>query len=84
MQHGEANPDKVWLFNITADPNERVNLAASMPAVVLEFQQYILSQPQIDQAPPPADPRGCPPLLNHSSWRPWLPDPQRLAQAGQQ
>lgn len=78
MQVGPANAELVWLFNLTADPNERVNLAPSMPDTVLEFQTFLLSQPQIDQSPPPSDPRACPPLLNHTEWMPWLPDPKQI------
>jgi arylsulfatase A-like enzyme len=36
-------PRKVWLFNLTADPTEQVNLAATMPDKVAELQSALAS-----------------------------------------
>ena len=36
-----SNPSQVWLFNITADPNERNDVSSSFPNVVSKLKQRI-------------------------------------------
>lgn len=46
-----TRPDKVWLFNLDADPTERSNLAASNPAKVAELRALLAAHDR-EQAPP--------------------------------
>lgn len=62
----------VWLFNITADPYERVDLSNRYPGVVKQLLRR-LSQFNKTAVPvryPPKDPRSNP-RLNGGVWGPW-------------
>lgn len=62
----------VWLFNITADPYERVDLSGRYPGVVRQLLRR-LSQFNRTAVPvryPPRDPRSNP-RLNGGVWGPW-------------
>lgn len=62
----------VWLFNITADPYERVDLSQKYPEVVkrllLRLVQY--NKTAVPVKYPPKDPRSNP-KLNGGAWVPW-------------
>nr|XP_008516307.1 PREDICTED: arylsulfatase J isoform X1 [Equus przewalskii] len=62
----------VWLFNITADPYERVDLSNRYPGIVKKLLRR-LSQYNKTAVPvryPPKDPRSNP-RLNGGVWGPW-------------
>ncbi|XP_044080093.1 arylsulfatase J isoform X2 [Neovison vison] len=62
----------VWLFNITADPYERVDLSHRYPGIVKQLLRR-LSQFNKTAVPvryPPKDPRSNP-RLNGGVWGPW-------------
>ncbi|XP_072921231.1 arylsulfatase J-like [Hemitrygon akajei] len=62
----------LWLFNITADPYERVDLSHQYPEVVkrllLRLVQY--NKTAVPVKYPPKDPRSHP-TLNGGAWVPW-------------
>ena len=67
------NPSLIWLFNVTADPNERQNVAESYPKVVsiLKEKIEVYNLTHILQKSPPFDPRSDP--VNFGGvWTPWL------------
>ncbi|XP_014406023.1 PREDICTED: arylsulfatase J [Myotis brandtii] len=67
-----ATGQSVWLFNITADPYERVDLSGRYPGVVRQLLRR-LSQFNRTAVPvryPPGDPRSNP-RLNGGVWGPW-------------
>jgi arylsulfatase I/J len=62
----------IWLFNITADPYERVDLSSRYPGIVKKLLKR-LSQFNKTAVPvryPPKDPRSNP-RLNGGVWGPW-------------
>ncbi|XP_067874143.1 arylsulfatase J isoform X1 [Heterodontus francisci] len=67
-----AKGKSVWLFNITADPYERVDLSQQYPEVVkkllLRLAKY--NKTAVPVKYPPKDPR-CNPNLNGGAWIPW-------------
>ncbi|KAM3671845.1 arylsulfatase J [Ammospiza maritima maritima] len=68
----------VWLFNITADPYERVDLSARHPEVVKQLLRR-LSQFNKTAVPvryPPKDPRSNP-KLNGGVWGPWFKEDEK-------
>ncbi|OXB68186.1 hypothetical protein ASZ78_012284 [Callipepla squamata] len=68
----------VWLFNITADPYERVDLSAKYPDVVKQLLRR-LSQFNKTAVPvryPPKDPRSNP-KLNGGVWGPWFKEDEK-------
>ncbi|XP_077032907.1 arylsulfatase J isoform X2 [Agelaius phoeniceus] len=68
----------VWLFNITADPYERVDLSAQHPEVVKQLLRR-LSQFNKTAVPvryPPKDPRSNP-KLNGGVWGPWFKEDEK-------
>ena len=62
-----------WLFNITADPNERNNVADQYPDVVKQLKERInyYNATHIVQLDPPIDPRSNPNNFG-GVWTPWL------------
>ena len=66
-------PSLTWLFNITADPNERNNVAGQNPDVVKQLKAKIelYNATHIEQLAPPIDLRSDPALFDHV-WTPWL------------
>lgn len=57
-------PEKDWLYDLSADPTERVNLASAMPAKVAELKRYLAAHnaqqakplwPQLGQSPVTVD-----------------------------
>ena len=66
-------PSLTWLFNITADPNERNNVADQHPDVVKQLKERIdyYNATYIEQLAPPIDWRSDPALFGHV-WTPWL------------
>lgn len=67
------NPSQVWLFNITADPNERNDVSASFPDVVSKLKQMIevYNATHVEQLRPPFDPQSDPKNFG-GVWTPWL------------
>ncbi|XP_004612825.1 arylsulfatase J [Sorex araneus] len=65
----------VWLFNISADPYERVDLAARYPGVVRQLLRRLaqFNRTAVPVRYPPADPRSDP-RLNGGVWGPWYQD----------
>ncbi|XP_019377566.1 PREDICTED: arylsulfatase J [Crocodylus porosus] len=73
----------VWLFNITADPYERVDLSGKYPEVV-KYLLWRLSQFNKTAVPvryPPKDPRSNP-KLNGGVWGPWFKDDEKKKKPG--
>ena len=68
-------PSLTWLFNITADPNERNNLARRYPDKVEELRARIdyYNSAQIEQQDPPLDPNSNPCHFG-GVWTPWMED----------
>ena len=66
-------PKLEWLFNITADPNERNNVADQYPDKVLELKARIeyYNSTHIEQLDPPLDPNSNPCYFK-GVWTPWL------------
>ena len=66
-------PKLEWLFNLTADPNERNNVADQYPAKVLELKVRIeyYNSTHIEQLDPPLDPNSNPCYFK-GVWTPWL------------
>ena len=57
-----TTPSLTWLFNITADPNERNNVADQYPEVVKQLKERIeyYNVTHIEQLNPPFDPKSNP------------------------
>ena len=66
-------PSLTWLFNITADPNERNNVADKYPEVVNQLKERIeyYNSTHITQFHIPTDPRSNPANFG-GIWTPWL------------
>ena len=66
-------PSLTWLFNITADPNERNNVADKYPEVVEQLKERIeyYNAANIEQFAPYIDLRSDPALYG-GVWTPWL------------
>ncbi|XP_045687216.1 arylsulfatase J [Phyllostomus hastatus] len=62
----------VWLFNITADPYERVDLSGRYPGVVRQLLRRLsrFNKTAVPVRYPPGDPRSNP-QLNGGVWGPW-------------
>ncbi|BFZ20042.1 hypothetical protein BsWGS_23081 [Bradybaena similaris] len=68
----ESADKNVWLFNITADPNEHNDLSAEKPDVVITLLELLtqFNNTAVPPRYPPADPR-CNPALHGGAWGPW-------------
>ena len=68
------NPDKVWLFDLTADPLEQKNIAEQHPAVVKQFERK-LAEHNAGQSPSrwPSI-ASLPVLIDKTSAQPAAPD----------
>ena len=66
-------PSLTWLFNITADPNERNNVAHIYPEVVQKLKDRIeyYNVTHIEQLNPPLDPKSDPDNFG-GIWTPWI------------
>ena len=66
-------PSLTWLFNITADPSERNNVAEKYPEIVKQLKERIeyYNSTHIEQLAPFIDLRSDPALHGHV-WTPWL------------
>jgi len=66
-------PSLTWLFNITADPNERNNVADKYPEVVNQLKERIeyYNSTHVSQIKPPFDAK-CNPANYGDVWTPWL------------
>ena len=66
-------PSLTWLFNITADPNERNNVADQHPDVVKQLKERIdyYNATHIEQLDPPYDPSSNPANFG-GVWTPWM------------
>ena len=69
----EPEDKNVWLFNITADPNEQTDLSEQHPEVVQQLLERLVFH--LSTAVPPVSP--CPdpranPKLHNNTWGPWL------------
>ncbi|XP_078069909.1 arylsulfatase J-like isoform X2 [Mustelus asterias] len=67
-----AKGKSVWLFNITADPYERVDLSQQYPEVVKKLLRRLAqyNKTAVPVKYPPKDPRSNP-NLNGGAWVPW-------------
>nr|AAF30402.1 sulfatase 1 precursor [Helix pomatia] len=68
----ESAAKNVWLFNITADPNEHNDLSSEKPLEVLRLLQILVQFNNTAVPPryPAPDPR-CDPALHGDVWGPW-------------
>ncbi|XP_060791274.1 arylsulfatase I [Neoarius graeffei] len=77
LERGNVDKEKksIWLFNITADPCERNDLAENRPEVVKKLLQRLAFYNSTATAVryPPDDPRADP-QNNGGAWRPWVKD----------
>ena len=73
IEYSPPTPSMTWLFNITADPNERNNLAEKYPQMVTQLKERIevYNSTHIVQMHAPFDPRADPKYFN-GVWTPWL------------
>ncbi|KAK2834309.1 hypothetical protein Q7C36_015010 [Tachysurus vachellii] len=73
-RHAEARKS-LWLFNITADPYERYDMAEKRPDVVKQLLARIAfyNRTAVPVRYPAEDPRADP-SLNGGAWRPWAGD----------
>ena len=73
IEEPPSNPSDIWLFNITADPNERNNLAEAFPEVVSRLMERIeyYNSTHIYQQDPPFDMMSRPSLFG-GIWTPWI------------
>ena len=73
IEEGPSTPSLKWLFNITADPNERNDLAQSYPDIVKKLTDRIefYNSTHIVQMFPPFDPKSNPDNFG-GVWTPWL------------
>ncbi|XP_036429366.1 arylsulfatase I [Colossoma macropomum] len=73
----------VWLFNITADPYERSDLAEARPEVVKLLLSRIAeyNQTAIPARNPPDDPMADP-QLHGGVWTPWLAEKEEESEDG--
>ena len=72
----------IWLFNLTADPNERLNIAASNPAVVQKMRARLaeLADPENGYKTPQTNipsPLSLP-VLHNGTWAPFGEGPLAL------
>ncbi|XP_075056448.1 arylsulfatase J [Mixophyes fleayi] len=67
-----ADGKSLWLFNITADPYERVDLSEMYPDVVKQLLRRLaqFNKSAVPVRYPPKDPRSNP-KLNGGVWGPW-------------
>ncbi|KAJ4943141.1 hypothetical protein JOQ06_005646, partial [Pogonophryne albipinna] len=73
LPKSSSAPKNVWLFNITADPCERQDLAAQRPDIVQQLMARLAfhNQTAVPVYFPPDDPRANP--SRHSgAWVPWV------------
>lgn len=73
--HSRSKHQNIWLFNITADPYERQDLAHQRPDVVQQLLARLAyyNQTAVPVYFPPDDPRANP--SHHSgAWVPWVED----------
>ena len=73
IEYSTPTPSMTWLFNITADPNERNNLAEKYPEMVTQLKERIevYNSTHIVQKQARFDPRADPKYFN-GVWTPWL------------
>ncbi|CAG5132127.1 unnamed protein product, partial [Candidula unifasciata] len=71
-ENKDPDDKNVWLFNITADPNEHNDLSKEKPLEVLRMLQILVQFNNTAVPPryPPPDPR-CDPALHGDVWGPW-------------
>ncbi|XP_010890608.3 arylsulfatase I isoform X1 [Esox lucius] len=73
----------VWLFNITADPYERSDLAEARPEVVKLLLGRLAEYNQTAVPPRnPSDDHMADPQLHGGVWTPWLGEPSNKVPAG--
>uniref|UniRef100_A0A8C9DIH6 Arylsulfatase family member J n=1 Tax=Prolemur simus TaxID=1328070 RepID=A0A8C9DIH6_PROSS len=86
--HSERVPlsagKSVWLFNITADPYERVDLSHRYPGVVKRLLRRIsrFNRTAVPVRYPPGDPRSNP-RLRGGAWGPWYQEEGTQRQPGE-
>lgn len=73
IEEPPATPSLTWLFNMTADPFERNNLADSNPEIVSQLMKRIevYNSTHVKQLSPPFDPAADPKNFG-GVWTPWL------------
>ncbi|OCT97139.1 arylsulfatase J [Xenopus laevis] len=70
-----ASGKTVWLFNITADPYERIDLSERYPDIVKQLLRRLaqFNKTAVPVRYPPRDPKSNP-KLNGGVWGPWYKD----------
>ncbi|XP_072261864.1 arylsulfatase J [Pyxicephalus adspersus] len=73
----------LWLFNITADPYERVDLSEKYPDVVKQLLRKLaqFNKSAVPVRYPPKDPRSNP-KLNGGVWGPWFKESKKAKKTG--
>lgn len=66
-------PYEIWLFNVTADPNEKNNMAVTFQDIVALMKEKIdtYNSTHVVQMDPPFDPTADPKNFG-GVWTPWL------------
>ncbi|XP_069832909.1 arylsulfatase J [Dendropsophus ebraccatus] len=73
-----TNGKSLWLFNITADPYERVDLSERYPDIVKQLLRRLaqFNKSAVPVRYPPKDPRSNP-KLNGGVWGPWYKESKK-------
>ncbi|KAM4052289.1 arylsulfatase J isoform 2-T2 [Anomaloglossus baeobatrachus] len=73
-----TNGKSLWLFNITADPYERIDLSEKHPDVVKQLLRKLaqFNKSAVPVRYPPKDPRSNP-KLNGGVWGPWYKESKK-------
>ncbi|XP_073496043.1 arylsulfatase J [Phyllobates terribilis] len=73
-----TNGKSLWLFNITADPFERIDLSEKYPDVVKQLLRRLaqFNKSAVPVRYPPKDPRSNP-KLNGGVWGPWYKESKK-------
>ncbi|KAG8592980.1 hypothetical protein GDO81_000684 [Engystomops pustulosus] len=78
-----TNGKSLWLFNITADPYERIDLSERYPDVVKQLLRRLaqFNKSAVPVRYPPKDPRSNP-KLNGGVWGPWYKESKKKKNSG--
>ncbi|XP_071975307.1 arylsulfatase J [Engystomops pustulosus] len=78
-----TNGKSLWLFNITADPYERIDLSERYPDVVKQLLRRLaqFNKSAVPVRYPPKDPRSNP-KLNGGVWGPWYKESKKKKNPG--
>jgi hypothetical protein len=72
LETENTSKKNIWLFNITADPNEHHDMSDTMPHVVMQMLGVLAeyNQTAVPCRFPPEDPKADPKYLG-GYWGPW-------------